>query len=158
IARLLTVAREAELPVIYTTVSYGEYELRKRAFALRKAPGATFCAEGSKWVEIDERIAPLPNEPVLAKSVASAFFESGLPRLLRVEGVDTVVITGVSTSGCVRASVVDASAHGFIPIVPREAVGDRFDSAHEASLFDIDFKYGDVVSLEEALEQLARHR
>lgn len=155
IAKLLAVARDSRVPVVYTTVSYGEYERRQMAVALRKMPAATFCEEGTRWTEIDERIAPLPSEPVFTKVVASAFFASGLSTMLRAEGVDTVVVTGVSTSGCVRATVVDASSHGFHVIVPREAVGDRLESAHEASLFDIDFKYGDVVPLEEAREHLA---
>ena len=156
IAKLLKVARGAGIPVIYTTVSYGEYERRQLSVLLRKIPAALFCEEGSKWAEIDDRLTPLATEPVLTKVVASAFFGSNLATLLRSEGVDTVVVCGLSTSGCVRATVVDAAQSGFHAIVPREAVGDRLDSSHEASLFDIDLKYGDVVTLEEALAELGR--
>jgi maleamate amidohydrolase len=154
IAQLLEAARAAEIPVVYTTVSYGEYEKRTNKILLMKMPGGLICEAGTKWVEIDPRVAPLPSEPVFSKVVPSAFFGSTLSSLLRGEGVDTVIVTGVSTSGCVRATVVDACSSGFRPIVPREAVGDRIDSAHEATLFDIDFKYGDVVSLEDALAEL----
>jgi nicotinamidase-related amidase len=154
IAQLLEAARAAELPVIFTTVSYGDYEKRSNAILLMKMPGGLTCAEGTKWVEIDPRVAPRPHEPVMTKVVPSAFFGSTLASLLHSEGVDTVIVTGVSTSGCVRATVVDACSSGFRPIVPREAVGDRLESAHEASLFDIDFKYGDVVPLEDALAEL----
>ncbi len=154
IAQLLAASREAQLPVIFTTVSYGEYEKRSNAMLLLKMPGGLTCAEGTRWVEIDPRVAPLPDEPVFTKVVPSAFFGSTLSSLLRAEGVDTVIVTGVSTSGCVRATVVDACSYGFRAIVPREACGDRIASAHEASLFDIDFKYGDVVSVADALRHL----
>lgn len=154
IAQLLSATREAQLPVIFTTVSYSEYEKRSNAILLMKMPGGLKCAEGTKWVEIDSRVAPLAHEPVMTKVVPSAFFGSTLSSLLRAEGVDTVIVTGVSTSGCVRATVVDACSYGFRPIVPREACGDRIESAHEASLFDIDFKYGDVVPVADAVEHL----
>jgi nicotinamidase-related amidase len=154
IAQLLSATRDAQLPVIFTTVSYGEYEARSNAILLMKMPGGLTCAEGTPWVEIDPRVAPLPHEPVMTKVVPSAFFGSTLSSLLRVESVDTVIVTGVSTSGCVRATVVDACSYGFRTIVPREACGDRIEAAHQASLFDIDFKYGDVVPVADALEHL----
>jgi nicotinamidase-related amidase len=154
IAQLLEAFRAAELPVVYTTVSYGEYEKRTNKILLMKMPGGLLCEAGTKWVEIDPRVAPLPSEPVFSKVVPSAFFGSTLSSLLRGDGVDTVVVTGVSTSGCVRATVVDACSAGFRPIVPREAVGDRIDAAHEATLFDIEFKYGDVLPVAEVLAEL----
>jgi nicotinamidase-related amidase len=156
IAQLLTAARAAKLPVIFTTVSWGEYEKRAGAMFLEKMPGGLLCRPGTRWAEIDPRVAPMPGEPVMTKVFPSAFFGSSLVGLLHQEGVDTVIVTGVSTSGCVRATVVDAVCHGFRTIVPREAVGDRIESAHDASLFDIDFKYGDVVPLADALEQLGK--
>jgi len=109
-------------------------------------------------VEIDDRIAPREDEVVLNKLFASAFFGTALSSLLASHGCDSVIVTGASTSGCVRATTVDALQHGYRPIVPREAVGDRNPAAHDASLYDIDLKYGDVVSLDEcvdALEELA---
>jgi maleamate amidohydrolase len=91
---------------------------------------------------------------VLNKLFASAFFGTALASILAANSCDSVIVTGASTSGCVRATVVDALQHGYRPIIPREAVGDRNPAAHEASLYDIDAKYGDVVSLESVLEHM----
>ncbi|HET7273227.1 MAG TPA: isochorismatase family protein, partial [Rubrobacter sp.] len=109
---------------------------------------------GTRWAEIDPRIAPRKTEPVLNKLFASAFFGTPLGALLTAAGVDTLIITGASTSGCVRATAVDALQYGFRPVVPREAVGDRNHDAHEANLYDVDAKYGDVVSAEAVLHYL----
>ncbi|HET8691446.1 MAG TPA: isochorismatase family protein, partial [Steroidobacteraceae bacterium] len=95
-------------------------------------------------------LEPRPGEQVFTKQYASAFFGTGLAEALRALGVDTVLIAGVSTSGCVRASAVDACQHGFVPLVVREAVGDRHPAPHEANLFDLQAKYAEVISLEEA--------
>jgi maleamate amidohydrolase len=158
IAGLLDEARAAGLPVVYTTVSYGEGDRLAAAAFIDKVPALLTLEAGSRWVEIDPRIAPLPDEPVLNKLFASAFFGTPLSSLLTAAGCDGVIVTGASTSGCVRATVVDALQHGFRPVVPREAVGDRNRAAHEASLYDIDAKYGDVVSVDDVvahLEQIA---
>jgi nicotinamidase-related amidase len=158
IARLLEEARRAELPVVYTTVSYGEGDKLTAAAFIDKIPALLTLEAGSRWVEIDPRITPLPREPVLNKLFASAFYGTPLSSLLASAGCDSVIITGASTSGCVRATVVDALQHGYRPLVPREAVGDRNPAAHEANLYDIDAKYGDVVSVDEVvthLEELA---
>lgn len=158
IRKLLDAMRRAGLPVVYTTVSYGEGDkIAAKAF-IDKVPALLTLEAGSSWVEIDERIEPLPDEPVLNKLFASAFWGTPLASLLASQGCDSVIVTGASTSGCVRATVIDALQHGYRPIVPREAVGDRNPAAHEANLYDIDLKYGDVVPLEEciaALEELA---
>jgi nicotinamidase-related amidase len=121
---------------------------------IEKVPALLALEAGSPWVEIDPRIAPAPDEPVLVKSFASAFFGTPLSSLLASAGVDTVIVTGASTSGCIRATAVDALQHGYRAVVPREAVGDRNPAAHEANLFDLDTKYADVVSLEETLAYL----
>jgi nicotinamidase-related amidase len=158
IRRLLDEARRAETPVVYTTVSYSEGDKRTAATFIDKVPALLTLAAGSRWVEIDPRIAPRADEPVLNKLFASAFFGTPLASLLASAGCDSLIVTGASTSGCVRATVVDALQHGYRPIVPREAVGDRNPYAHEANLFDIDAKYGDVVSLDDVvahLEELA---
>jgi maleamate amidohydrolase len=97
---------------------------------------------------------PQPGEPVLMKLFASAFFGTALGAMLAAHGCDTVIVTGASTSGCVRATAVDAMQHGYRVVVPREAVADRAAGPHEASLFDIDAKYGDVVSTDEAIALL----
>jgi maleamate amidohydrolase len=155
IARLLAGAREAALPVVFTTVSYGRAdEIAARAF-LDKAPALRTLAAGSRWVEIDPRIAPRPAEPVLGKLFASAFFGTPLASLLVAAGVDSLLVTGASTSGCVRATVVDALQHGFRPVVAREAVADRDRAAHEQNLRDMDARYADVVPLETAVGWLA---
>jgi maleamate amidohydrolase len=154
IQRLLGEARAARLPVVYTTVSYDERDRLAAAAFIDKIPALLTLEAGSRWVEIDPRIAPLPDEPVLNKLFASAFFGTPLSSLLTAAGCDGVIVTGASTSGCVRATVVDALQHGFRPVVPREAVGDRNPAAHDANLYDIDTKYGDVVSLDEVIAHL----
>jgi maleamate amidohydrolase len=154
IGQLLDAARRREIPVVYTTVSYSAGDRVAAAAFIAKVPVLLTLEAGSRWVEIDPRIAPRPNEPVLNKLFASAFFGTPLASLLTAAGIDTLIVTGASTSGCVRATVVDALQHGFRPLIPREAVGDRNPAAHEANLFDMDAKYGDVLSLEETLRYL----
>lgn len=151
IAKLLEAAREAEIPIIFTTVAYRESDKVTAAAFIDKVPALLTLEAGSRWAEIDPRIAPLASEPVLNKLFASAFYGTGLPSALAAAGVDTLIVTGASTSGCVRATAVDALQYGYRPVVPREAVGDRNPDAHEANLYDIDAKYGDVVTVEDVL-------
>ncbi len=151
---LLDVARGSGVPVYFTTVSYDEVGEAAAAVFLRKVPALRILRPGSRWVEIDARLGRLASEPVIAKSGASAFF--GVPFAAMLAGRDTLIVCGASTSGCVRATVVDAMQHGLAPIVPRECVGDRSPRAHEQALDDISGRYGDVVALGEvtgALEQ-----
>lgn len=154
IQELLRETRAAGFPVVFTTVSYSEGDRQAAAAFIDKVPALLTLEAGSQWVEIDPRIAPLPSEPVLNKLWASAFFGTPLASLLASVGCDSLIVTGASTSGCVRATVVDALQNGYRPVVPREAVGDRNVDAHEANLYDIDTKYGDVVALSEVLEHL----
>jgi len=149
-ARLLDAARAAGAPVAFTTVQYDEAGARVAQAFLAKIPALRTLGAGSRWTRVDERIAPRTGEPVLAKLFASAFFGTPLAAMLAAERADTVVVTGASTSGCVRATAVDALQHGYRVVVPREAVADRQAGPHEAALFDIDAKYGDVVALDEA--------
>ncbi len=149
---LLDVAREAGVPVLFTTVVYDDANERAAAVLLRKVPALRVLRPGSRWIEVDARLGRRDDEPVLAKAFASAFFGTPLASILT--GCDTLVVCGASTSGCVRATVVDAVQHGLAPIVPRECVGDRWLAAHDANLFDIEAKYGDVVPLSEALAGL----
>ncbi len=109
---------------------------------------------GTPAVEVDPRLERRATEPVLLKQFASAFFGTALASLLAAQNCDTLIVTGCTTSGCVRASVVDALQYGFRPIVPREAVGDRADGPHQANLFDIQAKYGDVLALDEVVQYL----
>jgi maleamate amidohydrolase len=148
---LLDAARAAGVPVIFTTVCYADDDLERAAMFVAKAPALATLRPGSPWVEVDARLDRRLEEPVLVKLFASAFFGTPLDELLRAEGCDTVVVVGASTSGCVRATAVDALQHGYRVLVPREAVADRADDAHNASLLDIDAKYGDVISIDEAI-------
>jgi maleamate amidohydrolase len=154
IQRLLGEMRSAGLPVVYTTVSYGEGDKETAAAFIDKIPALLTLEEGTRWVEVDPRIAPQDGEPVLNKLFASAFFGTALSSFLVANRCDSLIVTGASTSGCVRATVVDAIQHGYRPVVPREAVGDRNYEAHVANLYDIDTKYGDVVSVDEVLALL----
>jgi maleamate amidohydrolase len=155
IGRLLEETRAAGLPVVFTTVSYDEGARRAAAAFIEKVPALLTLEAGSRWVEIDPRIAPRPGELVLNKLFASAFFGTALSTFLAAAGRDSLIVTGASTSGCVRATVVDALQHGYRPVVPREAVGDRNPAAHDANLYDMNAKYADVVSLAETLAHLA---
>jgi nicotinamidase-related amidase len=148
--RLLDCARDAAVPVIFTTVVYDEANERAAAVFMRKVPALGVLRPGSRWIQVDGRLGRRDDEPVLAKAFASAFF--GTPLASMLTGFDTLVVCGASTSGCVRATVVDAVQHGLAPVVPRECVGDRWPAAHEANLFDMQAKYADVVSLSEALD------
>src|SRR5690606_38481245 len=105
---------------------------------------------GSKLGDFPPGLAPREGEPVVTKQYPSAFFGTGLADELHARGIDTVLIAGLTTSGCVRASAVDAMQHGFVPVVVREAVGDRSAQAHAANLYDLELKYADVVSLADA--------
>jgi len=154
IQKLLRAARQAEIPVVFTTVAYRESDKLTAAAFIDKVPALLTLQAGTRWAEIDPRIAPGEAEPVLNKLFASGFFGTGLSSLLTAAGVDTLIITGASTSGCVRATAVDALQYGFRPVVPREAVGDRNPDAHAANLYDIDAKYGDVAPTEDVLEYL----
>ncbi|MBA2715141.1 MAG: isochorismatase family protein [Rubrobacteraceae bacterium] len=154
IQKLLGAARQAEIPIVFTTVAYRESDKLTAAAFIDKVPALLTLEAGTRWAEIDPRIAPEKTEPVLNKLFASGFFGTGLSSLLTAAGVDTLIITGASTSGCVRATAVDALQYGFRPVVPREAVGDRNEQAHEANLYDVDAKYGDVVSVEDTINYL----
>jgi nicotinamidase-related amidase len=155
IARLLDAFRRAELPVVFTTVCYDDFGKKAAAVFIEKVPALLVLEPGSEWVDIDPRIAPMEGEPVLSKYFASAFFGTTLASVLASAGADTVVVAGASTSGCVRATALDAMQHGYRVVVPREAVGDRNEAAHEANLYDLDTKYADVVSVEDVLAELA---
>jgi maleamate amidohydrolase len=155
IEQLLDVAREKSLPVVYTTVSYGEGEKAVAKAFIEKVPALLALTEGSPFTKVDPRIAPLQGEPVLNKLFASAFFGTSLQSLLAAHHCDSVLVTGSSTSGCVRATAVDVLQNGYRLVIPREAVGDRNPTAHEQALYDVDAKYGEVVALEESLSWLA---
>lgn len=152
--RVLDAARGAGVPVFFTTIEYDEVRAAAAEVFLRKAPALKALRPGTRWVEIDERLGRRSGEPVLVKAHASAFF--GVPFAALLAGRDTLVVCGASTSGCVRATVVDAMQHGLSPIVPRECVGDRSPRAHEQALDDMGGRYGDVVGVEEVIGAIAQ--
>ena len=151
--KLLVAFRWRKLPVHFTTTAYDEAMVSAGVF-VKKVPSLSHLKIGSNWVEIDERLAPIAGEVVWTKQYASAFFGTALSSTLSAQKVDTLIISGCTTSGCVRASAVDSCQNGFMTNVVRECVGDRSASAHEANLFDLDAKYADVVSLEEVEKYL----
>lgn len=155
--RILGAAREAEIPIYYTAVWYEEKDLRDGGVWVKKQlKGAQTLKAGTPEVELDPRLGRRPEEPIILKKYASAFFGTDLVSRLNARRVDTLIITGCTTSGCVRATAVDAVQNGFRPMVVREAVGDRAKPAHDQSLFDLQAKYADVVSVEETMDYLSR--
>jgi maleamate amidohydrolase len=152
---LLAAARHNRVPVVFTRVSYASAGAAEGGLFVRKVPSLRRLVDGQPAAEIVPELAPGEGEVVLNKHYASAFFGTSLAPLLRGLGVDTLVLTGCSTSGCVRATAVDGMQHGFRVIVPRECVGDRAQEPHAANLFDIDAKYGDVVAVAEVLARFA---
>jgi maleamate amidohydrolase len=149
-ASLLAAARAAGAPVIYTRVIYNKHGLDGGLF-VQKVPVLRGMVEGEPLAEIVPELPPQPQDVVIAKQYASAFFGTSLAAMLTAMRIDTAIIIGCSTSGCVRATAVDAMQYGFRPVVPRECVGDRHAAPHEANLFDINSKYGDVVSKQDVL-------
>ena len=149
---LLDTARDARVPIFFTTIVYDDVWEAAAAVFLRKVPALKVLRPGTRWVEIDERLGRREDEPIIVKAHASAFF--GVPFASMLAGRDTLVVCGASTSGCVRATVVDAMQHGLSPIVPVECVGDRNPRAHEQTLEDIGGRYGDVMGLREVARAL----
>ena len=152
--RLLAAARAAGTPVVFTSVVYRRDGIDGGLF-FRKIPALRSFVEGSPLGAFPPTLQPGPDEMVVSKQYPSAFFGTTLAPTLHAIGVDTLVITGFSTSGCVRASALDALCHGFVPFVVREACGDRHEGPHNASLFDLQAKYAEVVSEDEAARILA---
>ncbi|MEM6828049.1 MAG: isochorismatase family protein [Pseudomonadota bacterium] len=146
-------AREAGVPVIYTNVVYHPSLKDGGRFAQKVAPLAGF-AQGHPYGAWAPGLEPAEDELVISKQYPSAFFGTSLASTLTAAGHDSLLITGLTTSGCIRATCVDCCSHGFIPIVVEEAVGDRHEDPHRANLFDMNAKYGDVVSLSEAIASL----
>ena len=151
---LLDIARRNGILVVYTRVIYSPHGMDGGIF-VRKVPVLRKMVEGEPLADIVPELPPAPQDVIINKQYASAFFGTSLAPLLTSQGVDTLVVTGCSTSGCIRATAVDGMQYGFRVVVPQECVGDRHPEPHEANLFDIDSKYGDVVSKAEVMEYLA---
>ncbi len=153
---LIASARAAGIPVIHTRILYLAENCADGGMWVKKSPVMKAMVEGNVLAEFCEGVEPAAGELVIVKQYASAFFGTSLASHLHAQGIDTVIMAGCSTSGCIRASAVDAVQHGFRAIVVRDCVGDRHPDPHNANLFDIDNKYGDVVSREEAIAAIAK--
>ncbi|MEQ6903588.1 isochorismatase family protein [Nocardioides sp. YIM 152588] len=151
--RVVEAARAAGHPVVFTQVVLAPGAADAGWFAV-KVPGLVAFEAGSPYGDFPAAPAPGPGELVVTKQYASAFFGTSLASSLRARGVDTAVVLGFSTSGCVRATALDALQHGFRPLVVRDACGDREPATHEQNLFDLDAKYADVVTESEILVYL----
>lgn len=152
-AELVATARAAGHPVLWTVVRYAA-DLADGGLFVRKVPALAAFADGAPGGWGEPALPPAPGETVVVKQYASAFSRDSLPGSLRAAGVDTLVLAGVSTSGCVRATATDALTHGFRPLVVRQACADRTPGLHDSNLADLDAKYADVVELAEALAHL----
>ena len=152
-ATLLACFRRRALPIFFTTVVFSN-DRQATVFRGRLA-ALNVLRPGSRWVQVDAALTPRADEPVIEKQGASAFFGTDLHERLRTARADSLVVSGLTTSGCVRATAVDGLQHDYRVVVPREAVGDRNAAAHEANLFDLDAKYADVVSMAELFELMA---
>ncbi len=153
-AELLAAFRALQLPVFFTTVVYRDAS-QARVFRQR-LPALNLLKADSEWVRVDTRLTPVEGEAVIEKQWASGFFKTDLAERLRAAGADSVVIGGLTTSGCVRATAVDGLQHDYRVVVVREATGDRNSAAHESNLFDLQAKYADVLELREVLTLLGR--
>ena len=152
IARLLAAFRERSLPIAYTVNAYSH--AAEASVFREKIPLLDLLVTGTPMAEIASAVRPQPEDLVIRKTVPSAFFDSPLRQLLVAQGVDCVLVCGFTTSGCVRATAVDALQSNFRLLVARDACGDRDEQAHEANLRDIGLKYGDVLMADEAIASL----
>lgn len=152
---LLSLARQKNVPVLYTKVLYNK-NFKDGGIFIQKVPILKKMIEGEPLAEIVPQLPPADSDIIIIKQYASAFFGTSLVATLTSMGIDTLILTGCSTSGCIRASAVDGMQYGFRVIVPRECVGDRHPGPHEANLFDINSKYGDVVGKSDVMEYLQK--
>lgn len=151
-ARLLDVFHRAGLPVYFTTVVYRNDE-QARVFRTR-IQALNVLTPDSRWVQVDDGLIPGPDDELIEKQWASGFYKTDLDDRLRRRGVDSLVVTGLTTSGCVRATVVDGLQYEYRVVVAREAVGDRNSAAHDANLFDMHAKYADVMPVADIIAEL----
>ena len=152
IADLLAAARRRNVPVYFTQIAYLPDGSDGGIFVKKVPALLELQLSDPKCMEVDERIAPVEGEVVYCKKYPSAFFQTHLGSMLVSQGIDTLILTGCATSGCVRATAIDGISNGYRVVVPREAVGDRAQGPHEANLFDIAAKMADVIPLAEVIE------
>ena len=151
---LLEVFRKRQLPVFFTTVVY-HHDSQARVFRQR-VPALNVLEPDSEWVKVDPRVAPVDDEIVIEKQWASGFFDTDLKKRLLDAGADSIVIGGLTTSGCVRATAVDGLQNDYRVVIAKEATGDRNLAAHESNLFDLQAKYVDVMALDDVIENISR--
>jgi maleamate amidohydrolase len=149
-AELLALAREKDIPVIYTVVGYRDDKWDTGNWKT----DIGWITIGSHAMEVSAEVEPIAGEPVVLKKYPSAFFGTEVLSLLTTKQVDTVIVTGCTTSGCVRATIIDAFSYGFKTIVPEECVGDQAKESHDANLFDVNARYADVLPKERVVEYL----
>ena len=152
---VLDAARRQRIPIAYTREIYADDASNAGVFTM-KSPRLKELTRANPLSQIVPELAPRAGEHVIDKTEASAFFGTGLAAWLAFRRVDTIIVTGCTTSGCVRSTVVDACAHNFRPIVPRDCVRDRALAPHEANLFDMDQKYADVMASNEVIAEIGR--
>lgn len=153
-AGLLEFFRRRSLPIAFTRIVYADDGSDAGVFAM-KLGNLRMLTESNPAGQVVAELAPRAGELVVRKTQASAFFGTGLAPWLVQQGADTLVVAGCTTSGCVRASVIDACSHNFRPIVARDCVGDRAPGPHEANLFDMGQKYADILERDEIIESLS---
>ena len=151
--RVREVARQAGIPIIYTNVVYHKGGADGGIF-FRKVPALEVFVAGNPLGAWPKGLEPASDEYIVSKQYPSAFFGTSLAATLTANGIDTLIITGLTTSGCIRATCIDTVSNGFIPIVVADACGDRHESPHEANLFDMQAKYADVVDESTAINYL----
>jgi maleamate amidohydrolase len=152
---LLSAAREVNTPIIFTVVAYREDQQDMGLWPLKVSTLSTVQI-GSKWVDIDDNLEVQEKDIVLTKKMPSAFFNTDLTNILISNGIDTVIIAGCTTSGCIRATAVDSFSYGFRTIIAEECVGDQGIEPHKANLFDISNRYGDILSNQKIIDHLMR--
>lgn len=155
--RIRNKGREKNIPIIYTNVSY-QKDGKNGGVFFEKLPVLSCFIEGAKTVGWPSKLDIDPNEIVITKQYPSAFFETCLSKKLNNLEIDTLIITGLTTSGCIRATCVDAISYGFRPIVVKDACGDRHEKPHIANLFDMNAKYADVVTESEVVNFLRKQK
>mgnify|MGYP001485293471 FL=1 len=155
--RIRNKGREKNIPIIYTNVSYKK-DVKYLGVFFEKLPVLSCFIEGAKTAGWPSKLDIDPNEIVITKQYPSAFFETCLSKKLNNLEIDTLIITGLTTSGCIRATCVDAISYGFRPIVVKDACGDRHEKPHIANLFDMNAKYADVVSEKEVFNFLSKQK
>jgi maleamate amidohydrolase len=156
IKELLTMCREVNIPIFYTIIEGHKYNSNEKTAIKGNVFGHPTLVEGGKGTEIVEPLKPIPGEIVISKKKPSAFFGTPLTSYLVDENIDTLIVTGTTTSGCVRASVVDAFSYNFNVVVPEECVFDRGITTHALNLFDMQQKYADVLPTKEVIESLKK--